>query len=204
MRSCLASGSSQRPQGICFRGHAPGSSILICLPDVSLLCPTPLTPPSLQHRHVHACSLISLNGCLSPLPPCLPSSWAPKQMWVLRCGFQGLCSLLLPLSRNKAPAGSWAQLQSQGHCTVLPHCHPPFDLLQCVQIQHLRLNSPLREQRESWIMLWDLWSDLINIGWFYYGFHNYKMLTLGNFEMMMRYCRGYKKVMLFLPPSKFI
>lgn len=149
-----------------------------------------LTSPSLQHRHVHACSLISLNGCLSPFSPAHPLP-GPQS----RCGFcsvvcRGSAPYYCPFAGTKRKPGSWAELQSQGHLAVLPRCHPPFDLLQRAQIQHVRLSSPPREQTELWMTLQDLYSGFINFGQFYHGFHNYKMLTLGNLEMMVRYCRG--------------
>ena len=83
--------------------------IPICPPNVSPVLPTTLTPPSFPTQAYLWLFLNSiLKGCQTALltqPILFPN---------VLCA-QGLCCLLLSLSRIKARARGWAELQSQGH-----------------------------------------------------------------------------------------
>lgn len=162
-----ASGSHRGQRASASEGVLPAPASSLALLMSALWFPLPSHPPSLQHRQVHACSLISLNGCLSPSPPRFPSSGGPNADVVSALWLSGaLLFITAPFQEQSASleAGCSCNHRDTARCCLI--AIPHFDLLQCAQTQHLHLNPLLREQRESGIRLWDLYGGFINIGWF--------------------------------------
>lgn len=175
---CLLPGASSGSQ----HPHLPS-----CCQPCGLI---PRTPPSLPAQTC-SCLLLNsiLNGSQATFLSLLTLFLGPKADVLFVLWFSGALVFITAPFQEQSTSPEAGLSCSHRDLTVLPPCHPA--LISNSLPSGMCASTLLLENKQNHELYCKIYiADLINFGHFHHGFHNYKMLSLGNLEMMVRCCGG--------------